>query len=198
MIEILTGSGLAASAGLNAYVPLLVLGLLSRFTDAVTLPAAWQWVGSTPALIVLTVLLVLEVVADKVPAVDSVNDVVQTVVRPASGGIVFAAGAGSTTVSDPSALTDSHVWVPVVAGVLLALVVHGGKAMARPVANVSTAGLAAPVLSVGEDVVSLAMSLLALLAPVVAALLLVGLVVGFVTWWRRLRRPSFDLPDELR
>ncbi|MGO1317419.1 MAG: DUF4126 domain-containing protein, partial [Cellulomonadaceae bacterium] len=74
VLELMTGAGLATAAGLNAYVPLLVLGVLTRFTDLLTVPAGWDWLASDTALVVLAALFVVEVVADKVPAVDSVND----------------------------------------------------------------------------------------------------------------------------
>src|SRR3712207_5900749 len=103
MLEALAGTGLAAAAGLNAYIPLLSLGLLSRFTDVVTLPSGWSWLENEWVLGVVGVLLLIEVVADKVPAVDHLNDIVQTVVRPASGGIVFGSGTAAETpaIRDP-------------------------------------------------------------------------------------------------
>lgn len=88
-MELLTGFGLAAAAGLNAYIPLLALGLLARFTDLVTLPASWAWLENGWVMTIVAVLLCVEVVADKVPALDSINDTVQTLVRPTAGGIVF-------------------------------------------------------------------------------------------------------------
>jgi uncharacterized membrane protein len=91
-MELLTGFGLATAAGLNAYIPLLTLGLLARFTDLVTLPAGWAWLENGWVMAIVAVLLVVEVVADKVPALDSVNDVIQTFVRPTAGGIVFGSG----------------------------------------------------------------------------------------------------------
>ena len=84
MLELLTGTGLAVAAGLNAYVPMLVLGLAGRFLDFVELPAAWAWLENEWVLLILGVLLVIELVADKIPAVDSVNDVIQSIVRPAA------------------------------------------------------------------------------------------------------------------
>ena len=81
-MELLTGAGLATAAGLNAYIPLLLFGLGARFFDWVQLPPAWAWLSNEWVLVVIGVLLVLEIVADKIPAVDSVNDIVQTVVRP--------------------------------------------------------------------------------------------------------------------
>ena len=81
---LLTGIGLAAAAGLNAYIPLLIAGLLVHF-DVLHLTAPYDLLGSTPALIILVLLLAIEFFADKIPAVDSINDVVQTALRPASG-----------------------------------------------------------------------------------------------------------------
>ncbi|MEU8369382.1 DUF4126 domain-containing protein [Micromonospora tulbaghiae] len=189
MLEVLTGSGLAASAGLNAYIPLLLMGLLSRYTDLVELPSGWQWLGNGWVVLILAVLLAVEVVADKVPVVDHVNDVVQTVVRPTAGGLAFGAGAGSetVTVSDPDTFFSSHQWVPVVVGVFIALGVHLLKAAARPVINATTAGVGAPVASTAEDATSVVMSVVALLLPVLVLVFLVGLVF-FVPWLFRRRR----------
>jgi hypothetical protein len=189
VLEALTGTGLAASAGLNAYIPLLIMGLLARFTGAVGLPPGWQWLSNGGVLAILVLLLAIEVVADKVPVVDHVNDVVQTVVRPAAGGIVFGAGSSSqtATVTDPGAFFSSHQWVPIAAGVVIALCVHGVKAAARPVVNATTAGVGAPVISTAEDVSSLVMSLLAILLPILVLLGLV-LMVSTAIWAIRRRR----------
>ncbi|MFI6824981.1 DUF4126 domain-containing protein [Micromonospora sp. NPDC050187] len=188
MFEILTGSGLAASAGLNAYIPLLTMGLLARYTDVITLPAGWQWLGDGWVIAILVVLLAVEVVADKVPVVDHVNDVVQTVVRPTAGGLAFGAGSSSetVTVSDPGQFFSSSDWVPVVVGVLIALGVHLLKSAARPIVNASTAGVGAPVASTAEDATSVVMSVVAILLPVLVLVFLVGLVV-FVFWFLRRR-----------
>ncbi|MFI5842950.1 DUF4126 domain-containing protein [Catenuloplanes sp. NPDC051500] len=182
MLEILTGTGLAASAGLNAYIPMLAMGLLARYTEVLQLPSGWQWLSNGWVIAILTVLLAIEVVADKVPVVDHFNDVVQTLVRPTAGGLVFGAGAGSetVTVTDPAGFFTSHQWVPIVAGVVIALGVHGLKAAARPVINTTTAGFGAPVASTAEDATSVIMSIVAILLPVlvlVFGVLLVGLAV---------------------
>ncbi len=189
MLELLTGAGLAAAAGLNAYIPLLVMGLAARF-DWIGLPGGWTWLSNEWVLVVIGVLLVVELVADKVPAVDSVNDWIQTVVRPASGGIVFAGGIGTETVAvtDPETFFSSGAWIPIAIGIGLALLVHLGKMAVRPVANLATAGVAAPVLSTAEDGVSLGLVVLALVAPVLVLIGLVLLVVGFVLLRRSIRR----------
>ncbi len=190
MLELATGSGLALAAGLNAWIPLLGLGLLSRFTDLVALPPSWAWLENGWVLAVLAALLSLEMVADKIPVVDSVNDVVQTVVRPTAGGIAFGAGATSqtATVTDPAAFVESGQWVPVALGIVLALVVHATKAGARVVANTTTAGTAAPVVSAAEDVGAVGLSVAAVLLPVLVIPVLVALGVVAVLVWRRVRR----------
>ncbi|MGS2619023.1 DUF4126 domain-containing protein [Micromonospora sp. LZ34] len=188
MFEVLTGTGLAASAGLNAYIPLLAMGLLARYTDLIDLPSGWQWLGNGWVILILAVLLAVEVVADKVPVVDHVNDVVQTVVRPTAGGLAFGAGASSETVTvrDPGSFFTSSEWVPVVTGVLIALGVHLLKSAARPVINATTAGVGAPVASTAEDATSVAMSLVAIILPVLVLVFLAGLVL-FLYWFLRRR-----------
>ncbi|MGP6171748.1 DUF4126 domain-containing protein [Microbacterium sp. A204] len=190
MIEFLIGSSLAASAGLNAWMPLFLLGLADRFLPAVNLPAGWSWIGSDIALWILGALLVLEIVADKIPALDSVNDIVQSVLRPASGGIVFGAGASAQTVAvdDPAAFFSQNTWVPIVTGIVIALIVHVTKATGRVAANAVTGGLAAPVLSTAEDGASFLLAALAIIVPVLAGLLLIGLIVTVVMLFRRRRR----------
>ncbi|MAT19013.1 MAG: hypothetical protein CMF56_10725 [Leifsonia sp.] len=190
MLEFLTGTGLAAAAGLNAYIPMLVLGLSSRLFDVVNLPAAWAWLENEWVLGILAVLLLLEIVADKIPAVDTINDWIQTIVRPAAGGIVFGSGTAAETavVTDPAEFFASNQWVPVVIGIVLALTVHAGKMAARPIANAATAGAAAPVLSTVEDLSSLLLSAVAIVIPVLVVAGLASLVVGLVLLRRRMRR----------
>ncbi|MCZ7418781.1 DUF4126 domain-containing protein [Verrucosispora sp. WMMA2121] len=189
MLEVLTGTGLAASAGLNAYIPLLITGALARYTSVIDLPSGWQWLGNEWVLGILAVLLVVEVVADKVPVVDHVNDMVQTVVRPTAGGLAFGAGSASetVTVSDPdSFFASGGQWLPVLVGVLIALGVHLLKSTARPVINATTAGLGAPVASTAEDATSVVMSLVAIILPVLVLAFLVGLVL-VLPWLLRRR-----------
>src|SRR6185295_19179581 len=181
-MELLTGFGLATAAGLNAYIPRLALGLLSRFTDLVTLPAGWTWLENGWVMAIVAVLLVIETVADKIPALDSVNDAVQTFVRPTAGGIVFGSGTAAQTnaVADPGAFAQSGQWIPIVVGVVVALVVSLTKSAVRPAANVATVGVAAPVLSTVEDVASVGLVFLAILIPVLVLVALVALVWAVV------------------
>ena len=189
MLEILTGTGLAAAAGLNAYIPLLLMGIASRI-DWIQLPHGWLWLENEWVLVILGVLLVIEIVADKVPAVDSVNDWIQTAVRPASGGIVFAGGIGTSTVAvdDPGSFFSSGAWIPVVIGIVLALLMSLAKSAVRPVANLATGGAAAPALSTAEDGASIVLVILAIVAPVLALLALGLVILCFVMLVRRARR----------
>ena len=190
VLEVLTGLGLATSAGLNAYIPLMCIGLLARYTDLITLPHTWAWLENGWVLVILAVLLSIEFVADKVPVVDHVNDVIQTFIRPTSGGLAFGAASSSqtATVTDPSQFFSSHQWVPIAVGVLVSLTVHGMKAAARPVINTTTVGLGAPVASTAEDFTSVVLSLVAIVLPVLVLIFLIGMIAIFVLLMRRRRR----------
>lgn len=185
VLAVLTGIGLSASAGLNAYIPLLVIGLLGRYTQLIELPSGWEWLSNGWTLLILAVLLAIEVVADKIPAIDSVNDVLHTVIRPTAGGLAFGAASESQTVTnDPGSFFSGHQWIPVAAGVVIALVVHGTKAAARPVINVSTVGTGAPVVSTIEDIFSTVLSVVAIVLPILV-LLFLAVFVLFAIWLRR-------------
>ena len=189
MLEILTGTGLAAAAGLNAYIPLLIMGIAGRI-DWIQLPSGWLWLENEWVMVILGVLFVIEIVADKVPAVDSVNDWIQTAVRPASGGIVFAGGIGTSTVAvdDPGNFFSSGAWIPVVIGIVLALLMSLAKSAVRPVANIATGGAAAPALSTAEDGASVVLVILAIVAPVLVLIALGLVILCFVMLLRRMRR----------
>jgi uncharacterized membrane protein len=187
MFAALTGLGLSTAAGLNAYIPLLVVGVLANLTDAVKLPDGYGWLSNWGVLAIIAVLLVAEMVLDKVPAVDSVNDAIQTAVRPASGGVVFSATNAAAGL-DHSTWMSEHPWAGWLLGILMALVVHVLKATARPVINAGTAGVGAPVASTVEDVGSFGMSLIAVFVPVLVVVALA--IMGVLAWWaiRRVRR----------
>jgi uncharacterized membrane protein len=189
-MELMTSFGLATAAGLNAYIPMLLMGLLSKFTSLITLPSGWTWLENSWVMAVIAVLLAVEIVADKIPALDTVNDTVQTFVRPTAGGIVFGSGTAAQTaaVSDPAEFARTGQWVPVVIGVVTALVVHLTKTAVRPAANVATAGVAAPVLSTIEDFTSVSLVFIAILIPALVAIVLIALTAAAVWLLRRRRR----------
>jgi hypothetical protein len=187
MFAMVTGLSLAAAAGLNAYIPILVVGLLGLFTHAVTLPHEYAWMTNGWVIAIVAVLLAAEVVLDKVAVVDHVNDAIQTLVRPAAGGAVFAATSAASQVD--SSFMRGNPWIGWVLGIAVALVVHLTKAGVRPVVNASTLGTATPLVSAVEDAVSLGMSLLAILVPVLALIALVVFVFAAI----RLIRAALSL-----
>ena len=197
-MELMTGFGLASAAGLNAYIPLLSMGLLGRFTNLVNLPAGWSWLENGWVIGIVAILLIVEIVADKVPALDSVNDTVQTFVRPTSGGIVFGSGTAAQTaaVSDPAEFARTGQWVPVAIGVVTALVVHLTKSAVRPAANVATAGVAAPVLSTIEDFTSVGLTFIAILIPALVLVVLIAMAWAAIWLWRRRRRKRSAAPAD--
>ena len=164
--------------------------MLSRFTDLVTLPHGWAWLENGWVMTIVAVLLVVEVIADKIPGLDSINDTVQTFVRPTAGGIVFGSGTTAETaaVADPGAFAQSGQWIPIAIGVVTALVVSLTKSAVRPAANVATAGVAAPVLSTVEDVTSVSLVFIAILIPVLVLVVLLALAWAAFSLLRRLRR----------
>lgn len=189
MFAVLTALGLSVSAGLNAYLPLLAVGLLTRYTHLFDLPAGWSWLGQDWVLILFGLLALAEFVADKVPAVDTFNDIIQTVVRPSSGGVVFAVGIGSHTapITNWDAFIHSPSFPSIVVGVVVALIPHLMKMLVRPILNATTAGLATPLVSFGEDVISVALIALSIFLPILVPVAIVILLVIAVRVIKRLR-----------
>lgn len=187
MIAALTGMGLSAAAGLNAYIPFMVVALIARFTDVITLPEAFSWIESPWAIGVGAVLLLTELVLDKIPAVDTVNDAIQTFIRPSMGGLIFAATTAAEDL-DRSTWMGENPWVGVVLGVVVSGLVHSGKMAARPAINAGTLGMGAPVVSTAEDGASVGLSLVAIFIPVLVIVALAALA-GLLVWvWLRVRR----------
>lgn len=171
---ILGAFGLSASAGLNAYIPLLIISLLAKFTNLVQLSKPWDALTSWWTIGVLVVLALIEFFADKIPAVDHINDAIQTFIRPTAGAILFAASA--------KAITDIHPVISVIAGLLVAGSVHTVKSAAvRPLITASTAGAGDPVVSFIEDIVATLVSVLSVVLPILMIIVLV-LIVWWINW----------------
>ena len=188
LLGILSGFGLSASAGLNAYIPLLIISLLGRFTDLITLSDPWNTLENGWVIGVLVLLSAVEFFADKIPAVNHVNDLVQTVVRPAAGAIAFAANA--------DIITDTNLVFSLVLGLLISGGVHAAKsAVVRPAVSATTGGAGNVPVSILEDVVSTMLSILSILIPILVAVFLV-MFTAWVVWmlWRRANRLSHHSP----
>ena len=178
-MELLTGIftafGLSASAGLNAYIPLLMVGLIARYTDLMHLSAPWDALTNPWIILLLCVLVIIEMLADKVPAVNHLNDAIQTFVRPVAGAIVFAASA--------NVITNVHPVLALAAGVLVAGTVHVAKAGAlRPAVTATTGGVGNIPVSIAEDIVATITSFLAIVLPLLIGTLLI-VIAAFIIYW---------------
>lgn len=182
LLGVFTAFGLSASAGLNAYIPLLVVGVLAHYTDWITLSTPWDLLANPWVLIVLGLLVIIEMLADKVPAVNHINDVIQTFIRPAAGAIAFAASA--------KVVTNINPVLAMICGLLVAGSVHAVKAGAvRPVVTATTGGAGNVPVSIAEDIISTVTSILAIVLPIVMAIILI-LVIVLLIWWMRRREKT--------
>jgi hypothetical protein len=184
MIEALAGIGaafgLSGSAGLNAYIPLLIVAVASRYplgNPLLELSEPYSLLSQPVIIILLSVLLVIEMLADKIPVVDSINDGIQTFIRPAAGAILFAASA--------NVITDISPILTLGAGLLTSGGVHATKSLARPIVTATTGGTGNWLVSILEDVVSFFAAIFALFIPIITG---IAVVVGLVFGVRILRR----------
>jgi uncharacterized protein DUF4126 len=173
-----TALGLSTAAGLNAYIPLLSVGLLSRYTDLIHLSSPWDRLGDPLVLGIVGLVGVADFIGDKVPIVDHVLHVIGIAVAPIVGGLLALATASVFDVSPGLTVT---------LGVAAALATQVGRTAARPVSTVTTGGGGNPVLSLAEDGVSGALSITALIWPVVTAVLAVVVLIAVFLLWRRWR-----------
>ena len=179
---VLAAFGLSASAGLNAYIPLLVIALLARFTDFIQLSSPWDAITSWWIIGLLLFLSLIEFFADKVPAVNHANDAIQTFIRPIAGAIVFAAAA--------NAITEVHPILALGAGVLVSGTVHTVKSAAvRPAVTATTGGVGNVPVSIAEDVFATLLSIIAIIVPIFITFLFI-MITALVVWliYRRSKR----------
>ena len=183
-LGIFSAFGLSASAGVNAYIPLLVVALLAKYTTLIHLSSPYDALTSWWAIGVLIFLSVIEFFADKLPAINHINDIIQTVIRPAAGAIAFAASA--------HVLTNVHPVIALILGLLVAGGVHAVKAVAiRPAVTAATAGAGNVPVSLLEDLSATVVSVLSVVVPVIIACLLILLTAWIIFMiWRRARRLS--------
>ena len=182
VVGLMTALGLSTAAGLNAYLPLLIVGGLDRFTDLLTLDAPYDTLAEPGVMLAIGAVALVDFVGDKIPAIDSVLHAIGVVVAPIAGALVALAATGNDAV-DPA--------FAIVLGVAAAGATHGARSIVRPASTAFTGGAGNPVLSLGEDTISTVLSFAAVLVPVVAfilALLLFGLLFwGVRRVWRRRR-----------
>lgn len=177
---VLTGVALAAAAGFRTFLPLLAAGLAVRYTGFVV-PEPFSWAATDGGLLVLGVAALLEILADKVPVLDNVLDVVHTLLRPAAGLLL--------TVGFASELSPAAAWaLGILVGAPTALGVHSARATARGASTGTTGGAANPLLSLLDDLAAVLLTALAILLPVLALGLVVLGALWLGRWWIRRRR----------
>jgi hypothetical protein len=177
--SVLAAIGLAGAAGLNAWLPLVAAAALQRL-DLVDLAAPFGDLATNTGLAVIGTLMVLDLIGDKIPAIDHLLHAAGTVIAPASGAALFAGQTGIET--------DLPAVAAAVAGAVLAGTVHLERATVRPASTATTAGTANPIVSLVEDVVAAALTAVAFVLPILAALAVVALVVGGAWLVLRVRR----------
>ncbi|HZB01832.1 MAG TPA: DUF4126 domain-containing protein [Actinomycetota bacterium] len=173
-----TALGLSTAAGLNAYIPLLTVGLLHRYTNLIDLPAPWNALGDPLVLGGVAVVGLVDFVGDKVPVVDHVLHAIGMVVAPVVGAILGLASATAF---------DLEPGLAAALGVAAALATQAGRTAARPVSTVTTGGGGNPVVSLAEDGVSGVLSVTAVALPVLTAVLAMLVLVAVFLLWRRWR-----------
>ncbi|MCB0120479.1 MAG: DUF4126 domain-containing protein [Anaerolineales bacterium] len=184
LLGIFSAFGLSASAGLNAYIPLLVVGVIGHyFPDTLRLAKPFDLLANPWILILLGVLVIIEMVADKVPAVNHINDLIQTIVRPVAGAIAFAASA--------NVITDVNPVLALACGLLVAGSVHTVKAAAvRPAITATTGGVGNVPVSIAEDLLATVTSVLAVVLPIIAGVLFIIFLVLVLWWWSGRKQKS--------
>jgi hypothetical protein len=174
-MQVVMGLGLAASAGLRAFLPLLVVGVAGR-AGVIPLAGPFEWMSSTGALIVFGVAVVAEVLADKIPLIDNALDAGAVFVKPVAGTMLAA-----------SMFTELGPLEGTVLGIATGGVTAGAvglaKAKTRLLSTAASAGFANPWLSIGEDIGSLFGSLaVVFLAPLVAFVIVVLVGIALAVW----------------
>jgi hypothetical protein len=172
----LSAFGLSTAAGLNAYIPLLAMGVLTRL-GYVQLNEPYSLLAHPIVLAIIALLAVLDFVGDKVPAVDHVLHAAGMVIHPIAGAVLFVAANSSTGSVNPV--------LAAICGLVLAGGAHAARATVRPVATTATGGTANPVLSLAEDAISLVLSILAIVIPVVAFVVVLILAITLFVVIRR-------------
>lgn len=180
-LGLLLGLGLAASTGLNTFLPLLLLAAAARFNIAgIELGAKFEWLTSDAAIITLIVACIVELIADKVPAVDHFLDTTGSFVRPLAGALASA-----------SVLTGVDPVVAAVVGLIIgaptSFGLHTLKAGTRIASSATTFGCANPILSLIEDVLSFGLSVLSIFVPVLVPFALALLVYVLYRVMKRIR-----------
>ena len=159
-------------SGINLYAAVATLGLLGRFAH-LKLPGELDVMTNWWVIGVALFLFVVEFIADKVPVVDSVWDVIHTFIRIPAGAVIAATAFGD--------FDRSVQVIALLAGGSLALSSHGTKASLRALVNMSPEPFSNIALSLAEDVVVVVSVILALFLPILV-FFVIAAGVGISIW----------------
>ena len=162
--------GSAWTSGINLYATVTVLGLLQKF-GSIKLPGGLDVLDNWWIIGIAGFLYAIEFVADKVPYVDSVWDVIHTFIRVPAGAVVAYA---ATNQMDATVMISATLL-----GGGLALSSHGTKAALRAGANLSPEPVSNWILSIVEDILAIGGVILAVFAPILIAIVLVVFLIFF-------------------
>jgi len=178
--------GLALSSGVNTYLPLFFLALFARYGHVIHVSARFEWLASDQAILILGLLTISEILAQKFPVLDNFWDFLHTLLRPLAGAV--AAGATLTTNN------AFEIVVAMLMGGTLAAAAHSTKSSLRLMSTTKSLGAANFVLSLGEDAAVLTATLLSVYAPwVMLAIVILFILVFALLGPRILRTLAFDL-----
>ena len=177
MTAILTGLGLAAAAGLNAWVILLLFHGLILLLPQEFPGSTAAWLSSHGVFTAALILFLTEFVADKIPVVDHLWNLAQTLLRPIVGALLMLACAAETSGAGRIGLA--------LAGAGATLATHLAQSTTRLTSTAATRGLAQLALSLAEDVVAVALGALFFFVPWLTAIFLAALIVLLVMSRRR-------------
>src|ERR1700680_2095846 len=173
------------AAGLNLYATVAVLGLLARFGH-LPLPPGLLVLAGWPVIAASIALFILEFFADKIPAFDLIWNALHTFIRvPVAGLLAYQA---------TSQLSPEHQLLATLLGAAVALIAHSGKTAARAAVTPSPAPFSNITLSLGKDVLAIALTWLATRHPYVAgtlATLFVVIIIILTRWVLRAMRALF-------
>ena len=191
ILGLLLGLGLSASTGLNTFLPLLLLSAAARFNVAgIELGSKFDWLTSDAAMITLIIACVVELIADKIPAVDHFLDSAGTFIRPVAGAVASA-----------SVLTGIDPMVAAILGIIVgaptSLGMHTLKAGTRVASSATTFGCANPVISIIEDVTAFMLSVIAIFLPIIVPFALAALVFVLCRVVKRVRRANPLLSQQM-
>lgn len=173
-LSVFLGIGLAASSGFRVFLPLFALSCASYF-GIIPLNETWMWVGSVPALVILGMASIFESVSYLVPVVDNLLDTIAVPLAMAS------------TLAD---MSPAMTWALAIVTGGGAATIKGTSATTRAVSTATTGGLVNPAISMAETGTAIGLSVLSIFAPIIAMVVLVIGLIGFIWLIKKLRKSN--------